>query len=837
MPIANLAIVAPFLPPGGSARPHRPCVPATSRNAIQTALASMAATAPATTAVPAGDKIRIALDRGGTFLDAVASVPGRGDVVFKLLSHDPAHYADAPTEAIRRVLEIAHGRSIPRSERLDTAGIENIRLATTVATNALLERKGQRHALVTTRGFRDLLLIGNQSRPDIFDLSIRRPDVLYAHVIEADERVTLVGATNDPAHAQRSVRFRDGHVAKAYTGPDAPPLVNRGGEWVAPEIVQGVSGEAVAILVPLDETKLRADLRALRQDGVDAVAVTLLHAFTFPDHEDRVEKIAREEGFAYVSTSRLRPVIKAVARGHSVSADAYLTPVLHTYLDSFFRGFAPSLRDGTAGTRVEFMMSDGGLTHVARFSGLQSILSGPAGGVVGMALTSYDRTDGRAVIGFDMGGTSTDVSRFHGRYEHVFESTTAGVTIAAPQLDVNTVASGGSSMLSYRNGMFAVGPESASAHPGPAAYRKGGPLTITDANLVTGRLAVEMFPRIFGPNEDEGLDYERSLALFTELTARVNADRAAQGEAAFSVDEVAHGFIRVANETMSRPIRALTEAKGYAASRHVLASFGGAGGQHACSLARGLGIRTVVVHMYSSLLSAYGMALADRVHEVQVPASVALDEANLPALQARLAELQAQVERVLVDEGFASKQISYELYLNLRYDGTDTQLMTLKPSASWDVQKAFVDNYLQEVSSGSVRMRPVEDAGQRLTHTLMHRGGQFGFVLADKAVIVDDLRVKGVGHSYDALPAPIISDFRARGDAFVASAATGPCRPIYFEGHGRLPTPVLRLGDVRDGEKVDGPAVLVDETQTVLIEPLCSAYRLERGVLVDIRTE
>ena len=275
--------------------------------------------------------------------------------------------------------------------------------------------------------------------------------------------------------------------------------------------------------------------------------------------------------------------------------------MLQAYIDGFFGGFDASLRNGTAGTRVEFMMSDGGLTSVEHFSGLKSVLSGPAGGVVVMALTSFDQADGRPVIGFDMGGTSTDVSRYAGRYEQVMETNLDGVTIQSPQLDVNTVASGGSSRLFFRNGLFVVGPESASAHPGPTCYRKGGPLAITDANLVTGRLAIEMFPRIFGPNENEGLDVDASRRAFEELTERINRETHKQ----LSVDEVAQGFLRVANEVMCRPIRALTQARGYSTSKHVLASFGGAGGQHACAIARSLGIRTVVVHKYSSICLLY----------------------------------------------------------------------------------------------------------------------------------------------------------------------------------------------------------------------------------------
>ncbi|KAK0564876.1 hypothetical protein OC861_004053 [Tilletia horrida] len=767
------------------------------------------------------NKIQIAIDRGGTFTDCIAHIPGRPEseggenIVVKLLSHDPQNYKDAPREGIRRILETVTGRKIPRGEKIETSEIDYIRLSTTVATNALLERKGEEHALVTTKGFRDIVQIGNQSRPRIFDLSIRKPDVLYTDVIEIDERVTLVGYTSDPKREQNGIKFDDeGKIERAYSGNDPPPPeLDRSGKEInvkqGPEIVQGVSGEAVAILKRPDEAEIRKQLQKLYDADYRALAIVLLHSFTYPQHELLVDKIAREIGFTHTSvSSKLMPMIKMVPRGTSTTADAYLTPVLQSYIDGFFSGFDDSLRSGKAGTRVEFMMSDGGLTSVEHFSGLKSIISGPAGGVVGMALTSYDAEDGRPVIGLDMGGTSTDVSRFAGRYEQVMETTLAGVTIQSPQLDVNTVASGGSSRLFWRNGMFVVGPESASAHPGPACYRKDGPLTITDANLVTGHLAVEMFPKIFGKNEDQGLDEEVSKRMFEELRAEIVKETGKE----MSVDEVAQGFIRIANETMCRPIRALTEAKGYSASKHILACFGGAGGQHACALARALGMSTVLIHKYSSILSAYGMALADRVFDKSTPASEIWGSGEAMArLNRKFDELEREVRAELEKQGFKDDRVRLEKMLNMRYDGTDTALMTLKPEDGDDFEAVFTKQYKQE----------------------------FGFVLKGKAIIIDDVRVKGIGKSYDSLGETVHAEHKRLDKdqgGFKESAAVQAAekRPVYFVDQGRVDTPIVKLEDVKVGEKVVGPAICIDETQTILVEPGCEAHMTSNCVWIEI---
>lgn len=498
--------------------------------------------------------IRIAIDRGGTFTDCVGN-PGSGkmedDVVIKLLSVDPQNYDDAPLEGIRRILSKFEGREIPRGQSLDISKIESIRMGTTVATNALLERNGEDIALVVTKGFKDCLEIGNQTRPYIFDLAIKKPEVLYKKVVEIDERVTLEDYAEDPKR----------NTTHAPLVDDADPEA---------ELVKGLSGETIRILKRPDQKTIREQLQQVYDSGLRSIAVCLMHGYTYTQHEAIIGNIAKQIGFTHVSLSHeLMPMIKLVPRATSACADAYLTPAIRKYINGFQAGFqgglgTKSLKKAGAekelGVRCEFMQSDGGLVDVDSFSGLRAILSGPAGGVVGYALTSYDPATRIPVIGFDMGGTSTDVSRYgSGQYDHVFETTTAGVTIQSPQLDINTVAAGGGSRLFFKNGMFVVGPESAGAHPGPACYRKGGPLTITDANLVLGRLLPEFFPKIFGKNENEGLDGDAPERLFRELTDHINREVPDGDKKAMNVDEVAYGFVKIANETMTRPIRSLTE--------------------------------------------------------------------------------------------------------------------------------------------------------------------------------------------------------------------------------------------------------------------------------------
>ena len=746
--------------------------------------------------------IRIAIDRGGTFTDCVGNYNGE-DIVIKLLSEDPANYKDAPLEGIRRIMSHFLKREIPRGEPLDTAQIDSIRMGTTVATNALLERKGEKIAMVVTKGFRDCLVIGNQSRPKIFDLAIRKPEVLYSTVVEVDERVTLEDYAEDP---ERHLTRVD---AKAGTE-----------EAKTSDLVMGLSGEAVRILQRPDREAIRAQLQEVFDSGIRSIAVCLMHAYTFPDHEALVGEVAREIGFEHISlSSELMPMIKLVSRATSVCADAYLTPAIKKYISGFQSGFVGGLgssgvkrEEGGRGARCEFMQSDGGLVDVEKFTGLKAILSGPAGGVVGYAITSYDEKTKIPVIGFDMGGTSTDVSRYgDGRYDHTFETTTAGVTIQSPQLDINTVAAGGGSMLFFRNGLFVVGPESAGAHPGPACYRKGGPATVTDANLYLGRLLPEFFPKIFGKNEDEGLDPEASRKVLQELADQIKRETGKD----MSVDEVAYGFLTVANEAMTRPIRSITEAKGHDSSKHRLATFGGAGGQHAVAIAESLNIKQILIHRYSSVLSAYGMALADVVDERQEPDSTVWTTEDggkvVEGLKAKMEALKEKSRQALRDQGFEDGEIVFEEYLNMRYRGTESALMIVRPTEKdikdWDFGTAFV----------------------------RHHRYEFGFTLDERDIIVDDVRVRGIGKSFRYDEKTVdeqLQSVRRNKISAQDSKKRHSQAKVYFEG-GRLDTPIYKLSDLAVGDEIEGPAMLADGTQTIVVTPNSTALVLQTHVIID----
>ncbi|GAA5835484.1 hypothetical protein JCM3766R1_006429 [Sporobolomyces carnicolor] len=745
--------------------------------------------------------IRISCDRGGTFLDCwcswkVEGEKSRREKVFKLLSSDPSNYQDAPTEACRRVLEHVTGKSYPRGVKLPTEKIEYIRLSTTVATNALLERKGARHAFIVTKGFRDLLRIGNQSRPDIFALNIVRPEVLFDEVLEVDERVTIVGYTHNPRFAEEAVKFDEsGKVISDHEG----------------EIVQGISGEAVEILRKPDAAKIRVDLQELYDRGLRCIAICFAHSYTFPQHEQLVADLAHEIGFTQISvSSHLSPQIKMVPRGTSATADAYLSPVLKEYINGFFKGFEDELKAGSSGARVEFMTSEGTLVEVENFSGLRSVISGPAGGVVGCAKTSWDEERKIPVIGLDMGGTSTDCSRYAGQFETVYESTTAGVSLFSPSIDVNTVAAGGGSLLTFRNGLFEAGPHSAGSHPGPVCYRKGGSLAVTDANLVLGRVLPDHFPKIFGKTEDQPLDRDASVAAFEALRKEINAYNVSHGTGKeLSLDEVAIGFIKVANEVMARPIRSLTEARGFRTGSHLLSAFGGAGGQHACELAKNLGISKIIIHQYSSILSAYGMALSNRAYEQQEPCAMEYNDSTRSSIMSRIERLSAKVKAELQHQGFEDDLIEIEPYLNMRYDGSDTSLMTLAPSdGSFDYHSAFETAYRNE----------------------------FGFLLDSKAIMVDDVRVRGIGKSHEGLGESTLSE--ADRFEFVAVDVDHKREPkyasMYFESTGRSDVPIFLLDKLAPGELVHGPAALLDGTQSIILTPDAVAKVCSRAVYIEL---
>eukprot|EP00873_Tetraselmis_striata_P028673 jgi/Tetstr1/448937/TSEL_036163.t1 len=774
---------------------------------------------------------RFAVDRGGTFTDVFAEVPtsdgGVEHRTLKLLSEDPDNYPDAPREGIRRILEMVTGIPHPRDQPLDTSRIRSIRMGTTVATNALLERKagplpalipstmaalapaqtGERCALVITTGFKDLLHIGNQSRPDIFDLEVKCPENLYERVVEVRESVVLPLGEEPNKRAGKRPKLD----AEAYPA---------GGKTV-----MSVTGEYVTVRQPPDMETLRADLAAVLAAGITSICIVLKHSAIFPDHERQVGELARSMGFTQVSmSSEIMPMVKMVPRGFTTAADAYLTPHIMRYLSTFQSGFDA----GLAHVQLGFMQSDGGLSPLETFSGHKAgrcLTSDspprprtythptsttnnstmgppcPAGGVVGYALTTrWEGVDPSSlqVIGFDMGGTSTDVSRFAGTYEHVFETTTAGVTIQAPQLDINTVAAGGGSRLFLRNGVFAVGPESAGAHPGPVCYRKNGHLAVTDANLLLGRIQPELFPKIFGPTEDQPLDVDGTRAAFEKLAADINDEAGRSGQPPKSLDEIAYGFLKVANEAMCRPIRAMTQMKGYDCAAHVLACFGGAGGQHACAIARTLGMSTVFVHRYSGILSAVGIGMSDVVAEAQGPAQSVVGENGMPEeLRARLDKLEAEARAKLTSQGFTPSQIGAERFLNLRYDGTDVAVMVATP-ADGNFKSAFDAEYKRE----------------------------FGFVLENRRILADDVRVRATGRS--------LMYAGSEADTGVPGPMPEPSMVVsmYFEIGGRQQTPVYRLSTLAAGHELEGPALLIDDISTIVVEPACQAHITSRG---DVR--
>ncbi len=750
----------------------------------------------------ASSSFRFSIDRGGTFTDVYAEVPGEsGFRVVKLLSEDPQNYPDAPREGMRRILEAVTGETFPK-ESFNADKIEWIRMGTTVATNALLERKGAKTTLVTTKGFRDLLQIGNQSRPKIFDLEISKLDLLYDEVVEVDERVRIVREDEKSSH-------------------------NSG-----LEIVEGTTGEKFAVLAKPDLAVVRQELNAVFEKGIRAVAVVFLHAYAFPEHERQIGVIAREIGFEQISLSHeVMPMVKMVARGDTTTVDAYLTPHIRNYLQSFRSGFSDNLEK----TQLLFMQSDGGLTDSGKFKGSNAILSGPAGGVVGYAVTTDLR---QPVIGFDMGGTSTDVSRYGDDYELVHETETAGVRIQAPQMHIKTVAAGGGSRLFFRNGLFEVGPESAGAHPGPVCYRKEGYLAVTDANLVLGRLHPQYFPKIFGPNENEALDLDASRNAFEKITAEINEYSKERELPEMSLEEVALGFLRVANEVMVRPIREISVMRGFDIKEHALACFGGAGGQHACSIARELGISKIFIHRFSGILSAYGMGLADIVAEKQEPSAHVLPENKendvFKNLLKNLEKLSSDAKTELLAQGYKAEQIEIKRYLNLRYQGTDTALMISEPDevSNYDTGNTNCELGISESSSELQKnTTKFPDYVSAFRQTYLR---EFGFDLTGREIIVDDLRVRAVAKSPGLQKYPL-----AKKDGTPGAVEQTKC---YFmsesSGCGAWQeTPIYRLENLGAGQQLRGPVIVMQNTSTILVEPGCSAEITEYGdVVLSVET-
>ncbi|MBT3923987.1 MAG: 5-oxoprolinase [Nitrospina sp.] len=658
------------------------------------------------------NKFRFSIDRGGTFTDIYAETP-KGPRILKLLSENPGHYPDAPLEGIRRIIqEVTHYKSE------DISSIEWIRMGTTVATNALLERKGARTALIITQGFGDLLRIGKQNRPGIFDLKIIKPEPLYETVVEIDERVHPIQSSTD------------------------------------------LSQPSVKILRSPDRETVRHQLHDLLQQGIESLAIALMHATLLPDHELLVAQEAVGLGFKNISlSSEIVPRARLVDRGHTTCLDAYLNPHIQDYLRGFRDGFSDHDTD------LFVMQSDGGLVDADSFTGSRAIFSGPAGGVVGYAQT----TGATPVIGFDMGGTSTDVSRFDGNYEWLFES--EGNLV--PQLNIHTVAAGGGSRLLFENGMFQVGPSSSGAWPGPACYRNGGPLSLTDANLVLGRIVPEQFPCLFGENEDQPLSVSASQRAFTALMENMPS------QTGQSIEETAYGFVEVANENMARAIHEITASRGYDARDHILSSFGGAGGQHACAIARALGISKIFISRFAGVLSAYGMGLADVAVDKEEP----VKNESEAGLKERLEALADKAVLELKSKG--NFTIEVKRYLNMRYEGSDTTLM---------VKELKQENYEETFSKMHFR--------------------EFGFNPPKRKILVEAIRVRAEGKSPPAIQTPLL-----QGQPDLTPLARKKC---YF-ANGWQETPIFLLEKLVAGQILAGPAILIQDTSTILIEPSCTA--------------
>ena len=646
-----------------------------------------------------------------------------------------------------------------------------------------------------------------------FDLTCKAPEVLYEEVVEVDERVMLSEFFDENKSKEeietlerQSTQQQQSDVWKGQYSPN----------WPAAGVgkrIKGITGEKIIPLHTPDPDAIRCALKTLADKGIKSLAIVFLHSYVYPEHERIVGKIANEMGcFTDISLSHeVMSMVKVVPRGHTACAAAYLTPKITEYLAGFTKGFDDGLMKNV---RLDFMKSDGGLTPVNEFGGHQAILSGPAGGVVGYAKTSYRPTldeDGNVlnkplpVIGFDMGGTSTDVSRYDGTFEHVFESCTAGISIQAPQLDIHTVAAGGGSRLFLQNGLFVVGPESSKAHPGPVCYRKSGYLAVTDANVVLGRVIPEHFPNIFGPDENEPLDLEGARTAFQALA---DANEEANER---TIEELAYGFLQVANEAMCRPIRNLTQMRGFDITKHALACFGGAGPQHACAMARALGITKVYVHKYGGILSAYGLSMADAVVEGQEPAKASygiakddgsgFDEDQDPSAgirESRLEHLAMNARSALVKQGYSEDSIVIEKYLNMRYQGTDNAIMIKERNASDDTKLPYAKTFVEQY----------------------HR--EFGFELEGRDLLIDDFRVRAFVPG--ATPAPPLSV------PLLSEPIPAGSTRAYFE-NGWETVSTYNLEDVKPGHQINGPAILFQSISTIVLEIGCTALVTADGDL------
>ena len=674
------------------------------------------------------------IDRGGTFTDIVGRRPDGALVTLKLLSEDPTEDRDPVVLGMRRLLEAQGG--IAPGAPLSSEVIGAVKMGTTVATNALLEREGEPTALAITRGFGDALRIAYQDRPRLFERHIVLPELLYSAVVEIDERV-------------------------------------------------GARGE---VLVPLDLAGARICLRRIYEKGISALAIVLMHGYRYTAHEEALERLAREIGFSQISASHsVSPMMKLVSRGDTTVVDAYLSPILRRYVER--------VAEELPGVNLQFMQSSGGLTDARSFQGKDSILSGPAGGIVGMVRTSLGAGFDK-VIGFDMGGTSTDVSHFKGSgpgdLERSFETRVAGVRIRAPMLSIHTVASGGGSILRFDGSRYRVGPRSAGADPGPACYRRGGPLTVTDCNVMLGKIQPSFFPEVFGPDGDQPLDASLSCSGFLALAEEIAA---ATGERP-SPEEVAQGFIEIAVGGMANAIKQISLLRGHDVTEYTLAVFGGAGGQHACLVADALGVTRVFAHPLAGVLSAYGMGLADRTAARQSSVELELEVTSSVILEEKLDELASAASAELVGQGVPRERIVVLRRVHLRYEGTDTALVV--PEGTPDAMRAAFEE--------------------------IHRR-RFSFLMEKRGLIVEAASVSASSPGEPAGESP--RDLPAR---------PGPLCPRqwvrFFSGGRWHEAPLYLRDDTRPGDAIPGPAILAEENQTTVVEPGWRAEVTPRDHLV-----
>ncbi|MGZ3239154.1 MAG: hydantoinase/oxoprolinase family protein, partial [Burkholderiaceae bacterium] len=671
------------------------------------------------------------IDRGGTFTDIVARQPNGKLITHKLLSENPEQYKDAAVAGIKSLL------GIKSTDAISPQLVEAVKMGTTVATNALLERKGDPTVLLITNGFRDALRIAYQNRPRLFDRHLVLPELLYERVIEVDERISAKGD----------------------------------------------------VITPLDEEKVRRQLLELYGQGYRAVAVVLMHGYRYTQHEEALERIADQIGFTQISIShKVSPMMKLVSRGDTTVVDAYLSPILRRYVDQ-----VASHMDGV---RLLFMQSNGGLTDANYFQGKDSILSGPAGGIVGMVRTA--KTAGfDKIIGFDMGGTSTDVSHYAGEFEREFETQVAGVRMRAPMMSIHTVAAGGGSILHFDGTRLRVGPDSAGANPGPASYRRGGQLAVTDCNVMLGKIQPNYFPAVFGPQADQTLDHTTVVQKFSEMAEQIYQ---ATGNRR-TPEEIAEGFIEIAVGNMANAIKFISVQRGHDVTDYTLTTFGGAGGQHACLVADALGMTRIFAHPFAGVLSAYGMGLADQTAMREQSLEMTLSSSVMVTLKEKLGLLANDARNDLLSQGVDQSRINVIERAHLRYDGTDSVIVVSLDS---------IDNMISQFESAYKK--------------------RYSFLMPDKQMIIEAISVEAIGLSADN--AEIIEDLPAR---------DGQLKPNdyvrLFSGGKWHQTALYLREETRPGDIIHGPAIIAEKNATNVVEPGWIAEVTQLNHLVLTRVE